>query len=269
MECLQINFDYILIASKKYESEIELILRNKHVCANKIVKIEQCISIDIGGYENAQMTALGKNNFWGKDGIDWYSKAELDVENTYEATLKRNIEKYDLLRNKQGTWLDFGCGQGRMVQFLRKSVGEFYCCDISEAAIEKCNQRFSDMKNVHPFVNTVNSIPLKDNSIDVVYSLGTMVGFDFREMDTYLKEIYRVLKKNGFALIHHSNWRETEDYLINGKGYTHSKGYLRGDVGVSDVQFLANKSGFKILEHYTIPWGKVNENIDAMCILRK
>lgn len=106
---------------------------------------------------------------------------------------------------------------------------------------EKCNQRFSDMKNVHPFVNTVNSIPLKDNSIDVAYSLGTMVGFDFREMDTYLKEIYRVLKKNGFALIHHSNWRETEDYLINGKGYTHSKGYLRGDVGVSDVQFLANK----------------------------
>lgn len=49
MECLQTNFDYILIASKKYESEIELILRNKHVCANKIVKIEQCIS-DIGGY---------------------------------------------------------------------------------------------------------------------------------------------------------------------------------------------------------------------------
>lgn len=274
MECLEMCYDYILIASKIYENEIELILRNKHVCENKIVKIEQCISIDIGGYysgsvENAQMTALGKNNFWGKDGIDWYSKAELDVENTYEATLKRNIEKYDLLRNKQGTWLDFGCGQGRMVQFLRKSVGEFYCCDISEAAIEKCNQRFSDMKNVHPFVNTVNSIPLKDNSIDVVYSLGTMVGFDFREMDTYLKEIYRVLKKNGFALIHHSNWRETEDYLINGKGYTHSKGYLRGDVGVSDVQFLANKSGFKILEHYTIPWGKVNENIDAMCILRK
>lgn len=33
------------------------------------------------------------------------------------------------------------------------------------------------MKNVHPFVNTVNSIPLKDNSIDVAYSLGTMVGF--------------------------------------------------------------------------------------------
>lgn len=51
-------------------------------------------------------------------------------------------------------------------------------------------------------------------------------------------------------MIHHSNWRETEDYLINGKGY------LRGDVGVSDVQFLANKSGFKILEHYTIPLGE-------------
>ena len=54
------------------------------MCANKIVKIEQCISIDIGGdysgsVENAQMTDLGKNNFWGKNGIDWYSKAELDV----------------------------------------------------------------------------------------------------------------------------------------------------------------------------------------------
>ena len=57
--------------------------------------------------------------------------------------------------------------------------------------------------------------------------------------------------------------------MISGNGVTHSKGYLRGDVGISDVQFLASKIGFNILEHYTLPWGEVQENIDAICILGK
>ena len=263
------KYDYILIASKLYENEIQNILNYKHVCANKIIKLEHHISGDISGYQNIQMTDLGKNNYWGKDGIDWYSKAETYVEKTYENTLKRNIEKYDMLKNGQRTWLDFGCGQGRMVQFLKESVGEFYCCDISVEAIKECKRRFLGIKNVHPFVNRIDGIQLENNSIDVVYSLGTMVGFDFREMDTYVKEMYRILREHGLALIHHSNWRQTEDYLISGNGVTHSKGYLRGDVGISDVQFLANKIGFNILEHYTLPWGEVQENIDAICILGK
>lgn len=213
-------------------------------------------------------TILGEENYWGKDGIDWYSRAESDAEGTYEI-IAPIIKEYVVSKKKNNrkTWLDFGCGEGRIIAIVKNEVDYIYGCDINKTAIDKCIERFSGDDSVHCFQNANGGIQLKDQTCDVIYSIGTMVHFNLREVYTYLKEFYRILLPGGVGIIHHSNWRETEDYLCSNSAY--SSAYRRGDVGATDISNLCNRIGFEVLIQNKIPWGVIEWDIDCITVCRK
>lgn len=101
-----------------------------------------------------------------------------------------------LLQNRRNLKiLDFGCGTGGTTKFLT-NFGQVTAVDIHPQAISFCQKRGINASLISPN----KPLPFKDNSFDLVTALDVLyhkkVNSDFS-----LKEINRVLKKNGLFLI--------------------------------------------------------------------
>ena len=262
------NVDYVLLSSKKWEREYLKELSKTDFPQDRIVCLGEGVDFENSKKVSLTGTELGERNFYGENGNNWYKKAESVAMHTFSLVLEPALKKYELIENfKNGAWLDFGCGEGRLTNILKNSVKKIYCCDISEAAIDTCKKRFINDLGVECFVNGKNHIPLMDNSVDVFFSVGTMVTFNLREMRCFLQEIDRIIRPGGYCILHHSNWRRTKAYFEENTSL--SAGYLRGDVAADDVRILAEEYNFVILEQKPCPWGKITENIDCITILSK
>ena len=93
--------------------------------------------------------------------------------------------------------LEVGCGDGRNLP-LFKDVGlTTYGVEISD---EICNHVTSELEKINLSdilvkTGTTQSIPFEDNFFDVVYSKSLME--HLRHPDSYLKEVFRILKPGG------------------------------------------------------------------------
>lgn len=96
-----------------------------------------------------------------------------------------------------GNCLEIGCGEGRGIDTLLPLVSHY-------TAVDKLNEVLSDLKKRYPSVEFISmNIPplqgLKDNAYDsiVTFQVIEHIKNDF----LFLKEIHRVLKPGGIALI--------------------------------------------------------------------
>jgi len=94
--------------------------------------------------------------------------------------------------------LDFGCGIGSWTFPAAKLVekkGKVYALDKTPLALTKIKQRIQ-REGFHN-INTIDSIAtLPDQSIDVILLYGVLPEIEDRE--SLLKELARVLKRNGY-----------------------------------------------------------------------
>ncbi|KGK86065.1 class I SAM-dependent methyltransferase [Clostridium sp. HMP27] len=118
-------------------------------------------------------------------------------------------------RDSKTKVLDLGCGAGRHVYFMANENIDTYGTDISRDGIEytemilKQHQLNSNLK-----VASVDNIPFEDNYFDGILCYGVLYYCSIKEINDSAKEIFRVLKPNGKALI---VVRNTDDYRY-GKG---------------------------------------------------
>lgn len=95
--------------------------------------------------------------------------------------------------------LDAACGEGYGSQLMHDwGAASIVGVDISDVAIEKAKKLFSN-QHVKYLVHDVETLPFPDNSFDVVVSLETVEHLSNPEK--FLKELHRVLKENGTAII--------------------------------------------------------------------
>jgi len=87
--------------------------------------------------------------------------------------------------------LEIGVGNGRMINLLRKNgvKSHFSAVDIVKAKLSGVDFTVADARH----------LPFKDNSYDLVYSLGVIE--HFKETKLAVQEHVRVLKKGGYLLI--------------------------------------------------------------------
>lgn len=91
--------------------------------------------------------------------------------------------------------LDVGVNSGEVIKYLQDKKGcDVWGVDISENLIEICHKK--GLKNT--YVCDADRLPFEDNTFDVVLLCEVLEHFD--EPVPYLKEIARVLKKDGFLL---------------------------------------------------------------------
>ncbi|MCO8194792.1 MULTISPECIES: putative RNA methyltransferase [Anaerofustis] len=89
---------------------------------------------------------------------------------------------------KPDTVIDAGCGEGFYVKKLYNENIDFFAFDLSKDAI---NVAARGMNNICFFVSDIQSIPLKDNSIDCMLNIYTPANYP---------EFKRVLKKDGIII---------------------------------------------------------------------
>lgn len=108
------------------------------------------------------------------------------------------------------TILSAGCGPGLYELFLEHELGStienFFCSDISPRMILQVKENqgryqklFSKNSNIQPQVSSLESLPHKDKSVDAI--ICNKVLHWCSKQDDAVREIYRVLKTGGIAII--------------------------------------------------------------------
>ena len=117
--------------------------------------------------------------------------------------------------------LDYGCGPGSYTIAAAKVVGntgKVYAVDIHPLAIEEVKKRAKEerLRNIKTIL-TNRDTNLEDNSIDNILLLD--IYHDLSDPLSILKELHRVLKKDGVLSVddHHFNEDEIKDKITNSK----------------------------------------------------
>jgi len=110
--------------------------------------------------------------------------------------------------------LEIGPGQGRWSEFIVGRAKSVTLVDLNATCIDVCRDRFGRHDEVAFIVNDGHSLPVDDASIDVIWSFGSFVHFDQRDVDAYLGEFRRVLRPGGRFLIHHAGWPEWSLHIV-------------------------------------------------------
>lgn len=94
--------------------------------------------------------------------------------------------------------LDIGCGNGALLRELSPRIKAGVGIDASARLVELATKSGSPKNNIT--YHTINgpAIPLEDHSIDVVIS---MLSFRYLDWDPIMKEIERVLRKDGKLIV--------------------------------------------------------------------
>ncbi|WP_395051088.1 class I SAM-dependent methyltransferase [Flavobacterium sp.] len=94
--------------------------------------------------------------------------------------------------------LDIACVEGYGSNLMIKKASYIYSVDIDEETMQVAKHKYKK-SNLEFLTGSTSSIPLANNSIDVVVSFETIEHHD--EHDEMVKEIKRVLKPNGLLII--------------------------------------------------------------------
>lgn len=113
-----------------------------------------------------------------------------------------SIESYYLInrwlsQNKK-EFLDLGCGLGRHSILFGKNSFNVYCFDISEEAINKTKD-WAEKEKLHLNykIGDMINLPYKDEQFDCILCRNVISHTDTEGMKKVIKEIFRVLKKDG------------------------------------------------------------------------
>lgn len=172
-------------------------------------------------------------------------------------------EAIDFITNSSGNVLDLGCGSGRN---FRKIKGKIYGVDFSDEML-KLAEKHAKEKGIDArlFKAEADSLPFKNDFFDSALFVATLHCIESKEKrKNSLKELFRVLKKRGRAMI--TVWSRNQKrirnkpkeafipWTVNGKKYMRYYYIYDRD----ELKDLLEEVGFKILSL------KEDENIIAV-----
>lgn len=92
--------------------------------------------------------------------------------------------------------LDVGCGTGITMNTLSK-YGDVYGIDASSIAVDFCHKR--GIKNIK--LARIQALPYSNNEFDIITCLDVLYHKGVQDDTQAIKELYRVLKPNGYLFI--------------------------------------------------------------------
>jgi ubiquinone/menaquinone biosynthesis C-methylase UbiE len=193
---------------------------------------------------------------------DHYRWEHGENEWTPSAQWKQSVIDHVMLKNvaPDCTVLEIGPGFGRWTRKLVEISRRLIVVDISIKCIEHCKKVFGENDNIEFHLNDGRSLEfIAADSIDFVWSFDVFVHIEPMDVDRYLSEFHRILKKDGRIIIHHGiigktdhNWRST--------------------LTLQSFTTLLQKHNFTLTEQFS-SWGDNNEfkvdSGDVVSILKK
>ena len=215
--------------------------------------------------EQQRLSALaaGIGSDWRK-GSDYYERAEesdwLGTFWSQDSPFRGLFERCDPTDT-----LEIACGHGRHTVQVQQEYpnSRVTSQDINQDNIDVVARRFAGNDRVTAFVgNGYDLTPLPDNAFSLVFSYDAMVHFDDEVVFSYLREIARVLKPGGRALLHHSNWTGAP-----GAEYKDNPSW-RNFMSSLWLAHRASKDGLTTIEQVIIPWSG-RPAMDGISLLEK
>jgi ubiquinone/menaquinone biosynthesis C-methylase UbiE len=149
--------------------------------------------------------------------------------------------------------LEIAPGHGRWTEFLSQYAGHLTAVDLSPSCIAYCKERFAHRANIDYFVTDGTSLPPDATAqIDFVWSFDAFVHMDRNVIAAYLKEIARVLKPGGGAIIHHSNVADLDTHTQD-----KSEGW-RAPMTAALFAELAQAAGLTVVSQF-VYWDEQNK----------
>jgi len=102
--------------------------------------------------------------------------------------------------------LDFGCGNGRLLDLFKNKKIKYVGVDVSEKLIEKANANKSSFRNAGAsflkIENDFKKLPFGEKYFDAVYSIAVFhhIPGSKKRLET-AQELYRLTKRNSFVVI--------------------------------------------------------------------
>jgi len=123
--------------------------------------------------------------------------------------IKLTIKLYE---NKEHTALEIGCGGGIWCNKLIEVFKEVYALDIIRKQ-EGINNKiiYYQLEDLQDYTCS----PIADNSIDFVWCFGVFCHMPESAITIYIKNILRILKSGGNAIIMFANWENHEELKHN------------------------------------------------------
>jgi SAM-dependent methyltransferase len=199
-------------------------------------------------YEGYDMKSISKQNF---KRIDKLSKSEIFKE-----------AKYISHFNDNGKFLDVGCGLGLGLAYAQKLGFKLYATEFDQNAIDFINTNF----DAECFLGDLKNAKYPNNFFDLIHV--SHVIEHVTDLNEFITEIKRVLKKDGFVCIGTPDSSSLLYKLYNNlmflnfrvpkiiDGIEHT--FIFSNKLLSN---LANKYNFEIVEHYSEGMGESMSNL--------
>lgn len=128
-----------------------------------------------------------------------YEEIQRKIQEKINFESQINIQRLSailkLIKNKNGKLLDVGCSEGKFIMHYKKAGFECEGIDISDKAIEFGKRRGLDIKKV----DITKGLPYANETFDVI-CCGQVLEHMLDPLPI-VKEMYRVLKKEGYIVI--------------------------------------------------------------------
>lgn len=154
------------------------------------------------------------------------------------------------------TVLDIASGSGYGTRMISQYAKKVYGVDISEDAVAYAKQNY-DRKNINFICGSGTSIPLEDNSVDVVTTFETLEHIE--QAEKFIQEIARVLRPDGTLVlstpndiefpegnhfhVHEFEYDELKEMI--GKHFKHMESYFQATwiyTGIDKIDEISKES---------------------------
>lgn len=95
--------------------------------------------------------------------------------------------------------LDYGCGNGRLLELIKVPFDDYLGVDISAKLLEHARSKYPGYKYLH--IPNESKLPIEDGAIDCIYSIAVFHHLNPKMAIAALEEIRRVLKPDGTVII--------------------------------------------------------------------
>ena len=111
------------------------------------------------------------------------------------------LNRWDKSLTDFNSVLDFGCGEGRLIQNVINLIpeGDIYGCDVIQELIDQCKRKFPRGHFIHNDVKP--PIDFNDNQFDLIYTYSVFTHLTEENHLAWLQEFSRILKPGG-VMIH-------------------------------------------------------------------
>ena len=198
-----------------------------------------------------------------KKNIDYWEGLLKNLPELYKKSLERE-EDY-LINNikKDSNVLEIGCGGGRNLKQLLPITKNLVGIDHDKTAVDLAKKKFKDISEVKILLENAKKLRFKDNSFDYVICMITFANFG-QDKFKILKEMKRVVKKDGFILISVFSENAFEERM---KAYKYYKAPIKEIKGTTIIFKDSLGDGDNISEQFSKEeLKKIFEDVDLKII---